>query len=246
MQKAFFWKRQDTCHLREVSQWCIPSPGWEGPGVSSAVWPGSKKTIPLCTTGRSQFRSKMAPGSSFHSIYDCRNDLSIGQTGVCCGVMCSECWSCQGYFSQGKKKGLNLLPLLLLEHLCFVGQSPRRSCQESCSLRSVQRSSQGGVDAHPALHGSSVVYFLTSFWRKTSFNDSGFSPFFARMGLWLWFFQLVMEKRYLRESRWRRWRGLSILLLHSTDCCWKSSLSLIIFFLCSQFLTMLITKTFLF
>lgn len=144
-----------------------------------------------------------------------------------------------------EKKGLNLLPLLLLEHLCFVGQSPRRSCQESCSLRSVQRSSQGGVDAHPALHGSSVVYFLTSFWRKTSFNDSGFSPFLEGRGFgfvfsnWWW-------KNDTSESRWRRWRGLSILLLHSTDCCWKSSLSLIIFFLCSQFLTMLITKTFLF
>lgn len=45
----------------------------------------------------------MAPGSSFHSIYNCRNDLSISQPGVCCGVMCSERWSCRAYFNQGKK-----------------------------------------------------------------------------------------------------------------------------------------------
>lgn len=64
---------------------------------------GKKKVIPLSIVGRSQFWSKMAPGSSFNSIYNCRNDLSISQPGVCCGVMCSERWSCWAYFNQGKK-----------------------------------------------------------------------------------------------------------------------------------------------
>lgn len=71
-----------------------------------AVLPGlavKKKVIPLSIVGRSQFWSKMAPGSSFHSIYNCRNDVSISQPGVCCGVMCSERWSCWAYFNQGKK-----------------------------------------------------------------------------------------------------------------------------------------------
>lgn len=44
MQKAFLvFFGQDTCHPCEVSPWCIHSPGSEGPGMSSAAWPGSKK-----------------------------------------------------------------------------------------------------------------------------------------------------------------------------------------------------------
>lgn len=82
---------------------------------------------------------------------------------VCVVEWCAPSADLAGLILIKEKKCFNLLPLLLLEHLCFVGESPRRGCQESCSLRSVQCSSQGGDDAHPALRGSSVVYFLSSF-----------------------------------------------------------------------------------
>lgn len=165
---------------------------------------------------------------------------------VCVVEWCAPSADLAGLILIKEKKCFNLLPLLLLEHLCFVGESPRRGCQESCSLRSVQCSSQGGDDAHPALRGSSVVFFLSSFWRKTSFSDSGFSPLLPRAGLWL------RKNSWWKKDTSKRADGggggaypFYYSIEHWSCYCWKYSLSLILFFLW-LFLAVLITKTFLF
>lgn len=214
-----------------------------------AVLPGlavKKKVIPLSIVGRSQFWSKMAPGSSFHSIYNCRNDLSISQPGVCCGVMCSERWSCWAYFNQGKKNASTSY-LSYCSSTCALWERARGEAARNRAVSAVCSVHPREETMHIQLYVAALLFiFFLRFWRKTSFSDSGFSPLLPRAGLWL------RKNSWWKKDTSKRADGggggaypFYYSIEHWSCYCWKYSLSLILFFLW-LFLAVLITKTFLF
>lgn len=188
----------------------------------------------------------MAPGSSFHSIYNCRNDLSISQSGVCCGVMCSERWSCWAYFNQGKKNASTSY-LSYCSSTCALWERARGEAARNRAVSAVCSVHPREETMHIQLYVAALLFiFFLRFWRKTSFSDSGFSPLLPRAGLWL------RKNSWWKKDTSKRADGggggaypFYYSIEHWSCYCWKYSLSLILFFLW-LFLAVLITKTFLF